>query len=236
MKKAIPWFLVLGLIFFCNPMIYGQAEKTKDRDADRDTLSSEKLDNEGKELDNQIADINRKIERVVGRYKLLTTKDIRFVPFQVTYNTGSDYIEIEKHNFIQEEASNKFDGIRSKSIKIFTNGSSVSRIEAEIYEKNYHDGSITRVLMVDNAPGSNSKDGIIFTHMIGSKKLVDGKKLSEIKNTTAFPIRNNLKRDFIIPHLSFFYSTILNIAETYNKGIKDSESIMTDFLRKSTEY
>ena len=70
----------------------------------------------------------------------------------------------------------------------------------------------------------------------GNKTVVDGKKLGDIKNSIVYPVRNNIKRDFLIPSLAYFYNVLLNIAETYSKGVKDSDSMMYEFLRKSTEY
>ncbi|HOR94107.1 MAG TPA: hypothetical protein PLZ38_09055, partial [Spirochaetota bacterium] len=66
--------------------------------------------------------------------------------------------------------------------------------------------------------------------------IVTDKKLSEVKNTLAFPIQNQLKNEFYIPHLMYFYDVLLNISETYYKGIKDIDSTMTEFLKSSTKY
>ncbi len=55
-----------------------------------------------------------------------------------------------------------------------------------------------------------------------------------MKNSTAFPVRNSLKRVFLVPHLEYFYQVLLSIAETYAKGIKDSDSQMFEFLKEST--
>ena len=66
--------------------------------------------------------------------------------------------------------------------------------------------------------------------------LLNNKKLGTVKNTTAYPLRNEIKREFLIPHLSTFYSAILFISEAYYKSLKDSDSSLSEFLKKSTKY
>jgi hypothetical protein len=126
--------------------------------------------------------------------------------------------------------------LRKKSVKIFMSGQSVARIESVIYEKDYESGVTTEVRILDPSPGAPGTDDIVFTHLLNGKKLLDAKKLVEIKNTTAFPVRNDLKRDFYVPHLSYFYSVILSVSETYSKSIKDADTLMSEFLKKSRDY
>ena len=90
-------------------------------------------------------------------------------------------------------------------------------------------------------PNGSGKSTLLKT-LIGinvpykGKILINDKKLGEIRNNRAFPIRNDIKREFLIPHSTFIYNTFLKIAELYYKGIKDSDSAMSDFLKKSTSY
>ncbi len=234
MKKVVLWGVFIGYaaaVLFA-PSGYSQQKSTEIAG----TLTSEKLDSEGKDLDQQIVGLSKKIGDVVARYKLMTIKDIRILPYQVTYKLGDNYVEIEKHSFERNELQNKIVELRKKSIKIFMSGQSLSRIESVIFEKNYESNLTTEVRIVDPSPETPGTDDIVFTHTNNGKRLIDEKRFGDIKNTTAFPLRTELKRDFYIPHLSYFYSVVLNIAETYAKSIKDADSMMSEFLKKSIEY
>ena len=66
--------------------------------------------------------------------------------------------------------------------------------------------------------------------------MIDNKKLREIKNNRVAPIRKSKKQEFIIPHINFLYDSLLSIAETYYKGIKDADAMLYEFLKKSTKY
>lgn len=207
------------------------------QEAKKDTLTSEKLVEEGRQLDQQILNLCKKIEDTVAKYKLLGIKDIRLLPFQVSYSQGNDFLYMEKHFFVKDELVPSRVKIKKiKSAKVFTNGTTVNRLESLIREENYYDNTITEVKIVDPTPASPGTDDVVFTYIKNNKLIFTDKKLSEIKNTTAFPIQNQLKREFYVPHLVYFYDVLLNIAETYYKGIKDVDSIMTEFLKDSTKY
>jgi len=120
-------------------------------------------------------------------------------------------------------------------VKVYTGGSTVSKIESMVYEKKYDDESVTVVTIIDPSPNSVETRDMRFAYTVNGRLLKDI-RMEQIQNTTAFPIQNDLKRNFLIPHLNYFYSVILSIAETYKKGIKDSESLMADFLKESTSY
>jgi hypothetical protein len=207
------------------------------------SLSSEKLDSYGKELDAQILEFNKKIEGAIKKYDLYNTKDIRILPYQTDYNITKDYIEIEKHIFIKDNIYKNniagikdIVGIKTKNIKIYTNGQTVSKIETKIFEKYFNSGDQSLVYIVDPSPTTEGTDDITFTHVLKGKKILDNKKLGEIKNTTSSPVRNDIKRDFLVPHLSVFYNSILFIAEAYYSSLKDADQNMSDFLKESADY
>lgn len=226
--------MILAVLFYA--VFGGDILAQEDKAGAPSRLSSEKLDVEGKALDEQIADLNKKIEGVVSKYKLMNTKDIRILPFQITYTLGDGFIEMERHSFEKNELIDKIVKLKKKSIKIYTTGSGVTKIESRIFERDYNSNITTEVSIIDSSPMSAGTDDIIFTHAVNGKRLLDGKRMGEIKNTTAFPVRNDIKREFLVPHLSYFYNVILNIAETYAKSVKDSDSMMAEFLRSSTVY
>ncbi|MEW6528032.1 MAG: hypothetical protein AB1444_15355 [Spirochaetota bacterium] len=203
----------------------------------KDTLESEMLVNEGKQLDQQILTFCKRIEDTVAKYKLMSIKDIRLLPFQVSYSQGNDYIYLEKHFFVKDDlVPNKIKIKKLKSIKIYTNGTTVNKLESIIREENYYENAISEVKIIDPTPTALGTDDIVFSYIRENKVILTDKRLSEVKNSTAFPIQNQLKREFYIPHLMYFYDVLLNIAETYYKGMKDVDSTMTEFLKDSTKY
>ncbi len=223
---------VMIAMFFCthaSPQ-EGKSGETKDR------LSSEKLDKEGRDLDSQIVNLCKKIEDVVRRYDLMKTKGIRILPYRTTYRLTDNYIEIERHDLEKDQLTRKITRTKTKMIRLYSTGQSVSKIESVIRERNYSAGFTMKVEITDNSPTAAGTDDIVFVQSLNGKISIDGKRLGDVKNTTAFPVRNDLKRDFLVPTLSYFYDLILDIAETYRKSIKDSDAMMYEFLRQSTDY
>jgi hypothetical protein len=127
-------------------------------------------------------------------------------------------------------------GIRTRSVKIYTNGSTVSKIESIIYEKYYYSNEIDKVIVIDPSPTSGGTEDIIFSHERRGKSLVKDRKMQDIKNSTAYPIRNDLKRMFMIPNLSVFKNALLFIAEGYYQSLKDTDEGLFEFLKTSTKY
>ncbi|MCX8124687.1 MAG: hypothetical protein N3F66_11090 [Spirochaetes bacterium] len=207
------------------------------QEAKKDSLESEMIVNEGKQLDQQILTFCKRIEDTIAKYKLMSIKDIRLLPFQISYSQGNDFIYLEKHFFVKDDlVPNKIKIKKLKSIKIYTNGTTVSKLESIIREENYYENTVSEVKIVDPTPTALGTDDIVFTYIRENKVILTDKKLSEVKNSTAFPIQNQLKREFYIPHLMYFYDVLLSIAETYYKGMKDVDSTMTEFLKDSTKY
>lgn len=200
------------------------------------SLDSANLDEQGKGYDGQIRALCADIAAAIKKYDLLKNKNIRFIPFQTSFIQGNDYIEMEKHTFITDEIyRTEVVGIRTKRIKIFTNGQDVQKIESEIYERRYYSGEKDQVVITDTAPLGQGTDNITFTHRVGSKTLMDGRRLGDIKNSTAFPLRTEIKRDFLIPNLTYFKNSLQFIGESYAKLMKDSEESMSEFLKNSLQ-
>ncbi|MDY6935057.1 MAG: hypothetical protein SVZ03_12655 [Spirochaetota bacterium] len=232
------WYVILFLLIFLLHFIsQAGAEKKPIESVDKAQLESEKLNKDGERLDNQILNLNKKIEEVVAKYKLLSTKDIRVLPYRITYRLGKDYIEIETYKFHRDIfGDNRITGIQTKRSRLFVSGQNVSKMEFEIGERQYDIESNVVVRIVDPSPTVVGTDDVVFSHINGRVKLIDEKALGKIRNNMAFPVRNSLKRDFLIPHLTFVYNNLLSIAETYYKGIKDADRAMTNFIIRAIEY
>lgn len=215
---------------------YPQAQtQTGKKDDSSTSLNSEKLTEDGKSLDGDIIDYVQKTSKIIQSNDLMNAKGIRVLPYQVSYSLGNDYIIIEKHGYLYT-VDGQVCGVKKKRVKVYYSGSSISKIESEIYESNFKEEQIIKVNILDPSPSTEGTDDIVFTHIVNGKAYIDNKKLGDIKNTTAFPIRNDMKRSFMIPMYAFMSDTLLDIAETYSKGIKDSDSQMMEFLKKSTKY
>lgn len=231
MKKGL---LVLASVLL---MIAVSAAEEKKSDEQKYKLTSEQIDEQGRKLDAEIASLAKKMAEVIKKYNMLKATDIRIIPYQTTFVQGADFIELSKYSFIKEEIYEKdIVGIQSKKLRIYTNGDTISKIESEIYDHNYWAGTTNIVRIIDPSPMTEGTDDVVFTHAVNGKIYLDNKKLGEVKNSTAYPIRNELKRDFLVPHMRYFMSSILFIAESYMKGMKDSEAGMTDFLKKSKKF
>jgi len=228
--------ILVSLISFAVMYTGFISAKEKDKDG-KDTLMSQQLIEESGDLDKQILNINKNIQKVIADNNFMSPENkYKLLPYQTAMTRGKDFFEIVRHRFIRSTIDNtKIIGIMKKSVKVYTGGSSVSKIESMVYEKRYDDESVTVVNIVDPSPNSVETKDIRFAYKVNGRLLKDV-RMGKIQNTTAFPIQNDLKRNFLIPHLNYFYSVILSIAETYKKGIKDSESLMADFLKDSTSY
>lgn len=200
-------------------------------------LTSETLNQQGRELDSQITALSKRMAEIVKNYELLKAEGVRIIPYQTTYVLGQNFIEMEKHSFKKEDIyAREVVGIQTRKVKIFTEGQSISKVESEIYDRDYYSGTSYFVKITDPSPMAEGTDDIVFTHVVNGKTFLDNKKLGDIKNTTAFPIRNELKRDFLVPHYSYFMNSLLFISEAYYKGLKDAESSMSEFLKKANKY
>ncbi|MCU0847537.1 MAG: hypothetical protein MUD12_06580 [Spirochaetes bacterium] len=233
MKKII----MAGALIISIAVVLGaqEADKKGGKSEEKSLLSSENLDAQGRSLDKQIAELSAAIENVIKRYDLLNTKGIRIVPYQMDLKQEKDYIELEKHSFIKNDLyKDEILGLRTKTFKIYTNGQTISRIETVIFEKNYYTGDWDMVTIIDPSPTAPGTDDVTFTHVKSGKKVQENKKMSDIKNTLASPIRNEIKRDFIVPTLTTFNNSLLFIAEAYYKSLKDVDGAMSDFLKGST--
>lgn len=231
MKKITSALAIFAIVL---PLALAAQEKSNKKDS---ALYSEKLEAQEKELDAQIKTINNKIADVVKRYDLLNTKNIRVLPYQTAYELGPDFIEIEKHQFMREDIyRDRITGLRTKKIKLYISGQTISKIESIITERNYDNGQVEVATIVDPSPFSAGTENITFSHTYRGKVIVENRKFGDMKNSTAFPTRNEIKRDFVIPHLTLFYNSLLFISESYYKSLRDVDETMTEYLKKSTGY
>ncbi|HNX58770.1 MAG TPA: hypothetical protein PKK43_06710 [Spirochaetota bacterium] len=227
---------VLAIVIASAPCVYSQDKADSAGKGEKNTLTSEKLDNEAKNLDSIIKNLNEKIQSVVQKYKMVDNKDIKVVPYQVDYDVDKDCITMERHVFVRSDGPDaKVIEEKRKTIKLYVSGGTLTKVVSIVYERDYNNATEQIAEVVDSSPMSGNTDGIAIKQTF-RKKVVFSKTLGEMKNTTAFPVRNDFKRDFYIPQLTYFYNTILSIAETYSKSTKDTDQTVADFLKASTRY
>ncbi|MFW6366661.1 MAG: hypothetical protein ACOC2H_09355 [Spirochaetota bacterium] len=223
---------IMILILICVLPIAGQEPTGNGTGA----LQSENLERETDRLNKNIVEFATKIEEAVQTYNLMDAEGVQILPYRMDYKKEDDHITMTRHTFIRKDISGEIIGIKTKTFKIYGTNENISKFESVITEKNYMANQDEQVIMVDPTPTSEETGDITFTQIINGNTVVEGKKLSEIRNSAAFPVANSIKRDFYVPHLSFFYYAIRTIGETYNKNRKDTDTMLTDFLTESTEY
>lgn len=100
------------------------------------SLKGSNISVEGELLDNQYRNITNRMGEIIARYNLLNNKEIKTVPYQVDYSLGKDYIKMEKHAILRSSFDNrKILSLLKKSIKIYTDGSKIKKIETSLYKK-----------------------------------------------------------------------------------------------------
>jgi hypothetical protein len=173
MKKSIRFLFIL---LFIPVIILAQNSNSN--------LDSDFLNSQGKELDRQILEVNKKISDIMKKYDLLNTKDIRILPYETTYKIGSDYIEVEKHTFVKDDIyQSAIVGIKKSIIKYYITSQALSKIEIDIINNNYNSGSSDHVKIIDPSPLTEGTDDILFSHTIRGEKVIDNRKLGDFKNT-----------------------------------------------------
>lgn len=256
-RKIIPGMMILLIAaFVVSQFALKPAFTQSAQPGQEDKLSSKELDQEGALLDKQIFNVNKEIIKTVKDYKVTSDefkKNLRIIPFQTDIKFGENgkgnYIEVTRHKFIRNPINlHQIVGIKNKTFRIYYSSETVNKIEMSIFERYYDENTAVQVDITDPSPGDEQTNNITFSHTLHvnysmadeklrrSVKLLDNKKLGEIQNTTAFPIRNQLRRDFLVPNIIFVNNVILDVAESYYKGKKDAETLMLEFLKKSWGY
>lgn len=196
------------------------------------SLKGENIIKEGQLLDSHYEATTRRMGELIKRYKLLTTKDIVTVPYQVEYSLGKDFIKMEKHSFERSAYDRKrILSVYKKSITIFTDGLQVRKIETSVYRKDYRTGNDNLVTLTDPTPTAGGTDDITITQVKNGKTIMKARKLKDFRNTTAYPVRNDLKRNFLIDHIGTFNEYLLLIGESYDKKNREHDSEVNGFLK-----
>lgn len=201
------------------------------------TLKPKNFTADSEMLDTHYRNIVVRMEKTISRYDLLNNKNIRSVPHQVEYSLGKDYIKMEKRSFIRSAYDKmRILSVQKKSVKIYTDGSKIKKIETRIYHKNYRTENEKTVLLVDASPSSGGTGDITVSHAVNGKWILKKKKFGTFRNTTASPVQNDMKRNFLIDCIDQFNSYLIIIGEGYEKETKNNQRNIAGFLKESAKY
>ncbi len=235
MRRFFSTVTIILTVCILSPFTEAQEKKAKAPQLTK--LESDELATDSRSLDDQILGIGRKLQDVINRYKLMSTKDIKIVPYRVTYVIGDNYIEISQYEYKRNTfVDDKILGVKEKKLRIYVSGETITKMESVITDRDIGKAGGEVVIIIDPSPATEGTDDILFTHKIHNKVLIDNKKLGDVKNNRAFPVRNSIKREFLVPHYSYAYDTILKIAELYYGALKDVDDSMSEFLKRTTNY
>jgi len=239
MKKQLSVIISLFLII---PIILTAQESKNSKDQKEISLSAKSITEKGQGFDRQILDLNKEIQDVVANANLMSATGIRTLPYQTDIDYGPDknspkYMQLVKHIYIKDGLfSNALLGFEEKILRIYSDGKTVNQIETIIRTKNFSSQNEEVVSVLDPSPNTENTDDVVISHTLNGRKIIDQKKIGEISNDVDSPIRNEIKSEFMIPNLTILHKNLLFITETNIKGSKDTDSNVSEFLKRSTLY
>ena len=127
-------------------------------------------------------------------------------------------------------------GLEEKILRIYTDGKTISKLETIIQTKNFKTQEVESVIVTDPSPSTETTDDVVFTHKYNGKTVIDQKKLADVKNTVVLPLRNEIKIQFMIPNLTILYNNLFFISESYKEENKNTDTKMSEFIKKAIQY
>lgn len=230
MKKLL--IAVLIVMILAPVMLFSQNDKQV----------SQRIEEQGRAYDRQILELYNSIQGVIADNKFMENRAFKTLPYQTEINFGPDrnnpqYVELIKHIYVRDGLfSSKPVGLEEKILRIYTDGKTISKLETIIQTKNFKTQEVESVIVTDPSPASESTDDVVFTHKYNGKTVIEQKKLVDVKNTVTLPLRNEIKIQFMIPNLTILYNNIFFIAESYKEENKNTDSKMSEFIKKAIQY
>jgi len=228
-----PTKIIITFLFFIiiSTISYG------DDNHQKNLLKCNNISKEDLRLDKQYKEVTSKMEKIINRYKIHENKNIQTFPYQVEYSRGNDFIKLEKYTMKKSPYDmTRILSVHKKSITIFIKNNKITKLIANIYKKDYESSNTINLTLIDNSPTSGFTKGILITQNINGNYTLKDKKLKDFRNTSASPIRNELKRNFLINHIEQFNNYIVFIGERFDSTKKDNEQNVTNFLRTEARY
>ena len=211
---------------------------------DSEIQKAESLAETDRKMDDKIKDINERLSRF-GNLRAIVTKTIQedrpiFTPGQTMVRLSpSDakepYIELEAYDFIPQGYSNKAIGQRYKIVRLYFDGDKLSKIESIVTEQNFREDSKYMSRVVDPTPLTEGTKDIEITHQFNREKTYDV-TLEKMENTLSNPLKVKFKREFYIPHLTYF-EKLFRYTEEYQKRFGSAnDKVTVETLKRSLEY
>jgi len=217
--------IILMIVIMSGTAIFSQ-------DDNPDLQKSEELQNVEKILDTKLAELNKQL----ASYAVLKDKKITMSPNQTIVKNTNEYIEMKSYDFIaSEHASNEIIGSMEKSIKLYFNGTTLSKVESEVIEENYPNKTRTITNVVDPTPSTDDNADIIIKSAVNSKEPYEV-TLGSMENTLTNPTRIKFKREFYWNHLMNFERMFRYTNKYYTLYGTSTDYQTVEALKKSLSY
>lgn len=202
---------------------------------DASLQESEELKKTEEAMDKRIKELNEKLQR----FAVLKNIPVKYTPERTVFSKDEKdgaYIELQSYSFIPLAFNyGRPVGSRYKVMRLYYSGDTLSKIETEVVEQNFHEKTRYYSKVIDPNPlDETSADFEI------SSSFNDGEPysvvLEKIENTKTNPLRLKFKRDFYIPHLTYF-EKMYRFTEEFQKRYGTNNDVMViDTLRRSLQY
>ena len=195
---------------------------------------SEELKVTEKAIDVKILDLNQRMIR----YLVLMDVDIKFTPekTEFTKNKEKNYVQLESYSFIpRSKIIPDLVGLRYKTLRLYFNGSQLSKIETRTFEQNFYTPSKLEMIVVDPSPNTEDTKDITITRILneGDIKRSD---LTLMENTSSRPLRIEFKRNYYQKNLIYFEKLYRLTEEFQNRIGGDSDKVLIDSLKDTLSY
>lgn len=233
MKKFIGAVAVLSIFFSLSvSSVNAQTE------GEQKQLSEELKEMEEK-LQKQVLELNEKL----GQYSVLKEWELRYSPVQTRLRKSDEYLELESYSFIPRYmGSPVFVGKKTKIMRLYFSGDSVSKVENIIEELNFETKVRTYTLVVDPSPGSADTNDITVEHVelndFDRENPLEDKKaykttLGDMKNTISLPFRIQFLRDFYVTQLKTFETLYAGSKKLQERFGSNNDMMVIKSLKKS---
>ncbi len=228
---------------------------------------AEELKKTGEYLDKRIKELNEDLKY----YIKLKDYEIKLTPGNTVFTDSKKtekfkdetFLELESYTFIPASyVSNASVGTRTKSMRLYYSGDSLSKIETTVIEDNFMTKFTTISVIVDPSPATDESGDIVIRSLTlknntpstekmeeylkklrdtGTKPTFDlGEfyegKVADMQNTISNPLQVNFKRGFYVENLRYFEKNYRFTEDFYRRYGKDSDAITIQTLKKSLQY
>ncbi|MCB1201143.1 MAG: hypothetical protein KDK41_10890 [Leptospiraceae bacterium] len=202
---------------------------------DTSLQESEELKKTEEAMDAKIKEINEKLQR----FSILKNIPVKYTPERTTFakdEKDGTYIELQSYSFIPLAFNyGKPVGSRHKTMRLYYSGDTLSKVESEIVEENFHEQTKYVSKVVDPNPLDATSIDIEISMSFNNGepyKVV----LEKMENTRTNPLRLNFKRDVYIPHITYFEKMFRFTEEFQKRYGTNNDIVAIETLKRSLQY